>query len=94
MKQRFYVFMQCEPGHTYDVGMAIISQKRDYVADVSSVSGHWDLLLRIEIDNRKDVGRELAGALAGLEHVTRTETIVAYPIFDPDDVYFGEDGDP
>lgn len=94
MRQRFYVFIQCEAGRTYEVGKAIATVKKQYVADVSSISGKWDLLLRIEIDTRKDVGREIVEILSGVEYVKRTKTIVAYQIFDPDDVYFDEDGDP
>ena len=92
MRQRFYVFIQCEAGHTYEVGKTIATLKKQYVADVSSISGKWDLLLRIEIDTRKDVGREIVEILSGVDHVKRTKTIVAYPIYDPDDVFFDEDG--
>lgn len=94
MKQRFYVFVQCEAGRTYEVGLAICKLGKQYVADVSSISGKWDLLLRIEIDTRKDVGKEIASILSGIEGIRRTKTIVAYPIYDPDDVYFDEEGDP
>ena len=94
MKHRFYVFIHCEAGRTYEVGMAIATAKKQYVADVSSTSGKWDLLLRIEIDSRKDVGREIADIVSGIEGIKRTKTIVAYPIYDPQDVYFDEDGDP
>ncbi len=94
MKQRFYVFIQCDPGRTYDVGSAIIAAKKPFVAEISSTSGKWDLLLRIEIDNRKDVGKEIVRILSDVENIRRTKTIVAYPIFDPEDIYFSEDGDP
>jgi DNA-binding Lrp family transcriptional regulator len=94
MKQRFYVFVQCDAGRTYEVGMTIATVKKQHVAEVSSISGKWDLLLRIEIDNRKDVGKEIVEILTGIDGIKRTKTIVAYPIFDPADIFFDEEGDP
>lgn len=94
MMQRFFVFIECDPGKTYDLGMKIAKAKIKHVSEISSISGKWDLLLRVEIDNRLDVGREVISRILELGNVRRTKTIVAYSIFDPEDVYFSDDGDP
>lgn len=91
MRQRFFMFVQCKPGKTYEVGQAILAKKLEYVADISSISGKWDLLLRIEIDSRKDVAREIVGPISEVDGIKRTKTIVAYEVYNPDDVYFEED---
>lgn len=95
MKQEFFVFVQCSSGAAYDVGVAIAKQHNKNVVMINSISGEWDLMLRVAIDNREDVGKEIAKLTRGVEGIRKTNTIVSYPIFDPDeDVYFDPDGDP
>lgn len=81
-KQRFYVFVRCEPGKTYDVGLEIARRHLPYVTEISSISGEWDLLLRIVIDKSQNLGRVLAEQLIGVQGVARTMTIVAYDVRD------------
>lgn len=78
--QRFYIFLRCEPGKTYSVGLEIAKKHLPYVTEISSVSGEWDLLLRIAIDKRLDLGRVLEEQLLGVEGIERTNTIVAYDV--------------
>lgn len=93
MKQEFLVFVQCAPGSTYDVGLSIAKRAIPIVTQISSVSGDWDLLIRVVIEGGLDVGQELARIFSGEEAVLRTNTIAAFPIIDPSTVYFSEDGD-
>ncbi len=90
MFQRFYVFVKCEPGRTYEVGNMIALNKKDLVKEINSVSGKWDLLLRIEIDNRRDVGKEIMSIFSEIDNISRTKTVIAYPVYDPADIYFDE----
>jgi len=85
--QQFYVFVKCVVGQTYDVGRRIL---RDvpHVREVLSISGRWDLLVKIVIDTREDVGELVNRALAGVGDITDTETIVAYPVYDKGNVFF------
>ena len=91
MRQQFFVFLQCASGKTYEVGQEIARRRNPSVITISSISGEWDLLLDVRIDSRKDVGREMVGLRDKIEGITRTNTIVAYPIFNPEDIYFNED---
>jgi hypothetical protein len=93
MKQEFYVFVQCAPGKTYEAGLRIAKKHNALVASISSVSGDWDLLLRLIMESGHDVGKELAGLFAGEADVVRTNTVVSFPIFDPRDIFFDEEGD-
>ena len=85
--QQFYVFVKCRVGQTYDVGRAILAQV-PHVREVLSISGRWDLLVKIVIDTREDVGELINKKLAGAGDILDTETIVAYPVFDKADVFF------
>ena len=80
--QRFYVFVRCEPGKTYQVGLDIAKKHLPYITEISSISGEWDLLLRVAMDKRLDLGRILAEQLVGVSGVLKTNTIVAYDIGD------------
>lgn len=91
MRQQFFVFLQCASGKTYEVGQAIAARRNPSVVTISSISGEWDLMLDVRIDSRKDVGREMVSLLEKIEGIQKTNTIVAYPIFNPDDIYFNED---
>jgi len=85
--QQFFVFVKVRIGQTYDVGRAIL---RDvpHVREVLSISGRWDLLVKIVIDTREDVGELINKRLAGVGDILDTETIVAYPVYDKSDVFF------
>lgn len=78
--QRFYVFARCAPGKAYEVGLAIAQKQFPYVTEISSISGEWDLLLRIAIDKRLDLGRVMAEQLHGIDGIVKTMTIVAYDV--------------
>ena len=91
MRQRFFIFVQCKPGKTYEVGLAIVGRKLPYIADVSSISGKWDLLIRAEIDNREDIGRQIGEELIEIGGIKRTKTVIGYGIVDPDEVFFPDD---
>ena len=87
----FLLYVRCKPGKTSEVGIAMAKLQMPQVREIYSISGKWDLLLRIEIDSRKDVAREIVGPISEVEGITRTKTIVAYEVYNPDDVYFEED---
>ena len=75
--QTFFIFVSCQRGQTYAVGRAIL---RDVpgVREVSSISGKWDLLIKIVVDSREDVGELINDKLAAIEGIRRTKTVVAY----------------
>jgi DNA-binding Lrp family transcriptional regulator len=88
--QQFFVFVKVPVGTTYEVGRRILSEV-PHVRDVFSISGRWDLLLRIVIDTREDVGELINRKLAAVGDILETETIVAYPVYDAAQVFFGEE---
>ncbi len=88
--QQFFVFVKVRVGTTYEVGRRIRAQV-PHVRDVFSISGRWDLLVRIAIDTREDVGELINQKLASVGDIVDTETIVAYPVYDKADVYFGDE---
>ena len=85
--QTFFVFVGCTTGMAYKVGRRI-AKEVPCVKEVSSISGRWDLLVKLAIDTREDVGELVNDKLAAIEGIRRTKTIVAYHVYDPGDVFF------
>ena len=86
-RQTFFVFVRVDLGKTYDVGRRILREV-PYVREVSSISGSWDLLVRIVIDTREDVGELINDKLSAIPGIRRTKTKVAYFVYNKDDVFF------
>lgn len=86
-KLQFFVFVRCARGQTQAVGRAIIKTVPG-VKEVSSISGKWDLLVKLLIDPREDLGAVVNDKLAHIEGIVRTETIVAYHVYNEEDAYF------
>ena len=87
--QQFLIFVQCRPGKTKEIALAVIKRRFRYVEQVLSISGKWDLLIRIKISDDKEVESDIIEPLfEGLwDDVIRTKTIIAYNVFDPEDSF-------
>lgn len=86
-KQQFFVFAKCERGRTYEAGRRVVKEVPN-VVEVSSISGKWDLLIKIVVDPNEDVGQIINERLAAIESIRKTKTQVAYFVYNPDDVFF------
>lgn len=86
-KQTFFIFVRVELGQTYTVGRQVLKDV-PYVKEVASISGKWDLLVKLEIDGREDVGELINTRLAGIPGIRQTKTMVAYAVYDKEDVFF------
>lgn len=91
MTNQFLVFIRSRSGKTYDVGQAIAKKHDKSIKAILSVTGEWDLLLHIFVDHQRDVGLELTKMLSDIGQIEQTNTIAAFPVFDPADIYFDDD---
>ena len=65
------------------------------VSEVYSVTGQWDFVAMIRIPRHEQLAGILAGPVAGLEGVTRSQTMVAFAAVstaDLDEVFGGDAG--
>jgi hypothetical protein len=93
MKQQFFLFVECDVGMAHAAATAIRDMKLANCTEIALISGRWDILIRSECDSDVDVGRTLVTAVQTVPHVRRTRTEIGFPIYDPADIYFDEDGD-
>ncbi len=93
MKQQFFLFVECDVGTAFATAKTIRSMNLPFCTEIALISGNWDILIRSECDSDVDIGRVLVAAVQVVPHVKRTWTEIGYPIYDPADIYFDEDGD-
>ena len=89
---QFFIFIRCKPGKTNHVGLSMVKKQLEEVQEIHSISGEWDLMVRAKL---KQSGREAdfeTGVMEALlsdqwENVERTQTIIGYRVFDPEDAF-------
>lgn len=75
----FFVFIKTELGKTYDVAFAVA--EIEGVSEVYSVSGTWDLLVKLYLDKDADVGHFINENIHKVEHIRDTQTLVTFNAF-------------
>jgi len=78
--QTIFVMMKCEPGTAYDVAAEAIDTIEE-VAEVHSISGQYDLMVKFHLPDGFDIGRFVTGRVQGLKGVRDTFTIMAFNAF-------------
>jgi DNA-binding Lrp family transcriptional regulator len=85
----FFVFIGCAPGKTSEVGVAISQKALPQVQEIYSVSGDWDLLVRVQFSGRDFETDVIENMLADQwDNVRRTHTVIGYRVYNPDDASF------
>ena len=78
--QTFFVMVKCEPGHAYDVAAEAVDRVEP-VAEVYSISGQYDLLIKVHLETGQDVGHFVVSQLQTLKGVRDTFTILTFKAF-------------
>jgi DNA-binding Lrp family transcriptional regulator len=78
--QTIFVMVKCEPGAAYDVAAAAIDTIEE-VAEVYSISGQYDLLVKFHLPAELDIGRFVTGQVQTLKQVRDTFTIMTFNAF-------------
>ncbi len=75
-----FVMVKCEPGTAYDVAAKALDDVEE-IAELYSISGQYDLLVKCYLPTDSDVGRFVTGKLQTLPHVKDTLTIITFNAF-------------
>jgi DNA-binding Lrp family transcriptional regulator len=78
--QTIFVMVKCELGRAYDVADAAV-QNVEAVSEVHSISGQYDLLMKIYLDDETDIGRFVTSRVQTLEGVKDTFTLITFKAF-------------
>lgn len=78
--QTLFVMVKCDLGRAYDVADAAV-QDIDAVSEVHSISGQYDLLMKIYLDDGEDIGRFVITHIQTLDGVRDSFTLIAHKAF-------------
>ena len=89
---QFFIFIRCKPGRTTEVGQAMVRKRLPEVQEIHSISGEWDLMVRANVRARGAESDFEASVMEVLlsdqwDNVARTQTIIGYRVFNPDDTF-------
>ncbi|MDA0320243.1 MAG: Lrp/AsnC ligand binding domain-containing protein [Paracoccaceae bacterium] len=79
MARTLFIQIRCKPGTSYDVADEI--GLRELHSELYSVSGNFDLLLKMLVPENEDIGRYINDNLLNIEGIERTNTIQTYKVF-------------
>ena len=79
MARTLFIQIRCKPGTSYDVADEI--GLRELHSELYSVSGNFDLLLKMLVPENEDIGRYINDNLLNIEVIERTNTIQTYKVF-------------
>jgi DNA-binding Lrp family transcriptional regulator len=74
-----FIQLRCRPGRTYEVADAIY--EREFVSELYSTSGEYDLLLKVYIPEGEDIGHYVNQRLLEIPHVDRSLTTLTFKAF-------------
>ena len=78
--QTLFVMVKCELGRAYDVADTAV-QTLPEISEVHSISGQYDLLMKVYLDADADVGRFVNHAVQRLDGVRDTFTLIGFKAF-------------
>jgi len=79
MATTLFVQIRCKPGTAYNVADEI--GLREIHSELYSISGDFDLLLKLRVPSEEDIGRYINDNLLNIEGIERTNTIQTYKVF-------------
>ena len=74
-----FVQIRCRPGTAYDVANQIVL--REIHSELYSVSGDYDLLMKMYVPETQDIGRYINDNLLGIDGIERTYTTQTFKAF-------------
>jgi DNA-binding Lrp family transcriptional regulator len=78
--QTIFVFIKCELGQAYEVAADIVDNITQ-LSEIHSVSGEFDLLAKVHLDENQDIGRFVNETLHKIPAVKDTQTLMTFNAF-------------
>lgn len=77
--QAMFVMLRVAPGHLSEVADRIAML--EVASEMYSIVGDYDLLLKIYVEDLKELGQVVTERLHGIPHLRETKTIVTFATF-------------
>lgn len=74
-----FVQIRCKPGETYRVADELY--KREVASELYSTSGDYDLLMKLYIEDGKDIGKFVNDSILDIPGISRSLTTLTFKAF-------------
>ncbi|WP_075996709.1 Lrp/AsnC ligand binding domain-containing protein [Salaquimonas pukyongi] len=74
-----FVQIRCKPGETYRVADELY--KREVASELYSTSGDYDLLMKLYIEDGKDIGKFINDNVLDIPGISRSLTTLTFKAF-------------
>ena len=74
-----FILFRCKPGTTYSVAAELAA--KELHSELHSISGDFDLLMKVYIPKDEDIGRFVNEKLLGSEDILQSRTTLAFKAF-------------
>jgi len=78
--KNIFVQIKCDLGKVYQVAEHIVDDLQE-TEEVYSISGAFDLMIKLHLDEAEDIGRYINDRLQTISGIKDTFTIMAYKAF-------------
>jgi DNA-binding Lrp family transcriptional regulator len=75
----FFVQIKCELGRAYEVATAIADA--EIASEIYSTAGGFDLLVKVYLDEKDDVGRFVTDKIQTIPGIRDTYTLITFKAF-------------
>ncbi len=75
----FFLMIKTELGKTYDVANKIA--ELEIASEIYSIAGEYDLLVKIYLDQEKDISRYMSDMVQKVSGIRETNTIITHHVF-------------
>ncbi|HRX36982.1 MAG TPA: Lrp/AsnC ligand binding domain-containing protein [Aestuariivirga sp.] len=75
----FFVQIKCELGKSYEVATAIADS--EIASEIYSTAGGFDLLVKVYLDEKEDVGHFVAEKIQKIPGIRDTYTLITFKAF-------------
>ena len=78
--QTIFVFVKCELGQAYQVAADLVDNVQE-LSEVHSISGEFDLLAKVHLDQQQDIGRFVNEKIHAIDRIKDTQTLMTFNAF-------------
>ena len=78
--QTIFVFVKCELGQAYQVAADLVDNVQE-LSEVHSISGEFDLLAKVHLDQKQDIGRFVNEKIHAIDRIKDTQTLMTFNAF-------------
>lgn len=80
MMTAIFVFIKCGLGHANDVAADLVDHV-EYVSEVYSTSGQYDLLIKCYLPEGEDIGHFVTESIQRIDGIKDTFTLITFKAF-------------